>query len=279
VDFGPRVPNTSAHRATSAYLQDQLRRFGATLYVQEFESPTFDGNRAKLTNIIGSFFPEKKKRILLASHWDTRPCADRDEEDPNASFDGANDGASGVGVLLEIARQLSLSTPPDVGVDIIFFYGEDWGERHGEISPEPKPNGLKEWWCLGSQHWSRSKHKANYTAFSGILLDMVGGEDSRFAYEEYSLSYAPSIVDKVWKTASRIGHSDRFINRKHDSIIDDHVFVNEIAKIPMIDIISYDPTTGGFGDFHHTRKDNMDVISRETLRAVGETVLTVVYNE
>lgn len=278
VDFGPRIPNTSAHRATGDYLVAQLKQYGATVVTQTFQATTFDGKKLDLRNIIASFNPDKPKRILLAAHWDTRPFSDKDKEKPNATFDGANDGASGVGVLLEIAR-LMKDMPPTVGVDIIFFDGEDWGERHGQKSEAPKPQGVYEWWCLGSQHWAQHKHKSNYTAYFGILLDMVGGKNARFAREGYSEEYAPSIVSKVWKTAARIGHANVFINQKQGGITDDHVFVNEFAKIPMIDIISYDPATGDFGDFHHTQQDNMDLISKETLLAVGQTVLQVVYHE
>jgi glutaminyl-peptide cyclotransferase len=278
VAFGPRIPNSQAHKNTAAYLVDQFTNYGASVTVQEFPATSYDGKKLNLKNIIASFNPDKAKRILLAAHWDTRPFSDKDENKPNAPFDGANDGGSGVGVLLEVARNISLN-PPNVGIDIILFDGEDWGERVDEKTSTPKPKGLLEWWCLGSQHWSKNKHKPNYSAFYGILLDMVGGKGSRFAREGYSMEYAPSVVDKVWKAAASLGYSDYFINQKQGGIIDDHVFVNEFAKIPMIDIISYDVATGDFGDFHHTQKDNMDIISKETLKVVGHTLLHVLYNE
>lgn len=276
VDFGPRIPNTQSHKNAGDFLIAQFKTYGAAVKVQEFTATTFDNKRINLRNIIASFNPEKKKRILLAAHWDTRPFSDKDKEKPNATFDGANDGASGAGVLLEIARNLR-QQPTDAGIDIILFDGEDWGEKHGMEQPT-LPANLKAWWCLGSQHWSTNKHIPNYSAYYGILLDMVGGTGSRFAFESYSLEYAPSIVDKVWKTAAKLGYSNTFVNVKDGGILDDHVFVNLNAKIPMIDIVSFDES-GSFGDFHHTQKDNMRIISKETLSVVGQTLLQVIYYE
>lgn len=277
VKFGPRIPNSPAHQATADYFVAKLKAYGAVTIVQEFESHSFDGKKLFLKNIIASFFPEKQKRILIAAHWDTRPFSDKDKEKPDAKFDGANDGASGAAVLLEIARALKNNPPSGVGVDLIFFDGEDWGE--GEKGDVPTPEGQESWWCLGSQYWSKHKHKPNYTAYYGILLDMVGAKGTHFFQEANSMNYAPRIVDKVWRTASSLGYSSLFVQQKEGSVIDDHVFVNEWAKIPMIDIIPYDPQTGAFGDFHHTQKDNMNVIDKGTLGAVGSVVLNVIYYE
>ena len=270
VDFGPRIPNSAAHKKAGDYFIAQFKTYGATVKVQEFTATTFDNTKVNLRNIIASFNLEKKKRILLAAHWDTRPFADKDKEKPNATFDGANDGGSGVGVLLEIARILQ-KQPTDVGIDIILFDGEDWGERTETQGPS-LPSTLDFWWCLGSQRWAKNKHVGGYSAYYGIVLDMVGGKNARFGFEGYSLEYAPSVVDKVWKTAARLGFTNIFVNEKDGFVIDDHVAVNIHAKIPMIDIIS-------MGDTHHTRKDNMDNISKETLNAVGQTVLQTIYYE
>lgn len=270
VDFGPRIPNSAAHKKAGDYFIDQFKAYGATVKVQEFTATTFDNVKVNLRNIIASFNPEKKKRILLAAHWDTRPFADKDKEKPAATFDGANDGGSGVGVLLEIARILN-QQPTDVGIDLILFDGEDWGEHHNAPNP-PLKDGLIAWWCLGSQHWAKNKHVGGYSAYFGIVLDMVGAKDARFGYEAYSLDYAPSVVDKVWKTAARLGYTNTFVNEKYGYVMDDHVAVNMHAKIPMIDIVSFD-------DSHHTLKDNMEIISKETLNAVGQTVLQVIYYE
>lgn len=286
VDFGPRVPNSAAHKKAGDYFIEQFKDFGATVTVQSFQALTYDNQKLYLRNIIASFYPEKSKRILLAAHWDTRPFADKDPENPKAFFDGANDGGSGVGVLLEIARVLGQSTPPDVGVDIILFDGEDWGfdsytaeKLYGRNADFKLPEGLHSWWCLGSQHWSKNKHKPNYSAYYGILLDMVGAKNALFTREGSSMQYAPGIVEKVWKTANRLGYGHIFINKKESAITDDHIFVNELAKIPMINIVHFDAVDGFFGDFHHSRKDSMDIINKETLEAVGTTLLNVIYYE
>ena len=277
VDFGPRVPGSAPHRKAADFLIAELKSRGATVTVQTFKATTYDKVDVELSNIIASFQPSKQKRLLLAAHWDTRPFADKDKERKDAPMDGANDGASGVGVLLEIARSLQ-SNPTSAGVDIILFDGEDWGEKEG--SPEVLPaEGLADWWCLGSQYWSKNKHKAGYTAYYGILLDMVGAKDAHFFREGHSQQYAPRIVEKVWSTAARLGYSNFFVTQDAPPITDDHVFVNELGKIPMIDVVHYDVKVGYFGEHHHTTKDNMEIISKETLMAVGSTVMDVIYRE
>ncbi len=268
VDFGPRIPNSTAHRQAGDKIIERLKAYGANVKVQEFEATAYDGTGLQLRNIMGSFNPQARKRILLATHWDTRPWASKDPDDPQAPFDGANDGASGVGVLLEIARQLAAGQPPEVGVDLLFFDGEDWGEEGGNNFDS---------WCLGSQYWA--KHKGNYAAYYGILLDMVGGKNARFPWEGYSRKMAKNILRKVWTQAADLGYSRYFVPRKEGAITDDHYYVNTIAKIPMIDILHWEPEAGYFGTWHHTRQDNMAIIDKNTLKAVGQTLLHVVYYE
>jgi hypothetical protein len=279
VDFGPRIPNTPEHERAAGYFVRKLKEYNATVAVQEFTAQNYSGIPLRLKNIIASFNPERTKRILLAAHWDTRPFSDKDPAQPTATFPGANDGASGVGVLLEIARVLSKSPLPDVGVDLILFDGEDWGEKEGEQGTHPLPEGLKDWWCLGSQYWSSHKHKPNYSAYYGILLDMVGASTARFPREGYSMEFAPTIVDNVWDHAQRLGYSHVFIRKTEGPVTDDHYFVNTVAKIPMIDIIHYEPGIGYFGDFHHNQKDNLSIISKDMLGMVGTTLLNVLYFE
>lgn len=277
VNFGPRVPNTPAHAETEEFIINQLESFGAKVQTQKFEADTYDGEVWNLTNIIASIQPEKTKRILLAAHWDTRKIADKDTDRKDEPIDGANDGASGVGVILEVIKAIQKAeNKPNVGIDVIFFDGEDNGEPQGLSSNDPS----KTWWCLGSQHWSRNKHVPGYSAYYGILLDMVGGVNAQFHKEGYSMKYAPSIVEKVWNTADQIGYGRFFINNRVAPITDDHYFVNEVGKIPMIDIIAHEPTSRDFfPNFHHTHKDNMGIISQETLKAVGQTLLQVIYEE
>lgn len=277
VRFGPRVPNSGPHRGAGDYFISELKKFGAAVTVQEFDATTFDRQRIRCRNIIGSYNPEKQKRILLAAHWDTRPFADKDSVKKNAPFDGANDGASGVGILLEIARQLG-KTPAAAGVDIILFDGEDWGQRDDEARISP-PDGLESWWCLGSQYWALHKHKPNYSAYYGILLDMAGAKGSHFFREGTSLEYAPKIVEKVWNTGERLGFSNYFVKQNEGGIEDDHVYVNKNANIPMIDIVDFQPGIGYFGDYHHSTKDNLSIIGKETLGVVGVVLMNVVYYE
>ena len=268
VDFGPRIPNTSAHVAAGDKIITRLKSYGANVKVQSFEATTYDGVTLALRNIMGSFNPTAKKRILLAAHWDTRPWASKDKDQPKATFDGANDGGSGVGVLLEIARKIHESAPPEVGVDLLFFDGEDWGQEG---------NGRPDSWCLGSQYWA--KNKQGYAAYYGILLDMVGGKNARFPYEGISRKMAKKVLTQVWTQAAEIGYSKYFIPQKEADITDDHYYVNTIAKIPMIDILHWEPGLGYFGDWHHTLKDDMSIIDKNTLKAVGQTVMHVVYYE
>ena len=274
VAFGPRVPNTEAHKQGGDYLANELRRFGATVIEQEAVLYTYDNQALQARNIIGSFSPESKSRILLCAHWDTRPFADHDPDPANhrTAIDGANDGAGACGALLEIARQIGLEQP-NLGVDIIFFDAEDWGAPSFE---EHADGG----WCLGSEHWARNPHVLNYTARYGILLDMVSAKGARFYKEQFSMHFAKNIVNKVWEAALIGGYGSFFVNEIGGAIQDDHIPVNQIRKIPCINIIHHDPTTEtGFGWYWHTLNDNMDTISKETLKAVGQTVLHVVYNE
>ena len=267
VDFGPRVPGTASHAKCADYLVAKLKAYGMETMVQKGTVQTFDKKQFTLKNIIGSFKPEAQSRILICSHWDTRPWADEDTKNADKPFDSANDGPSGVGVAMEIARQISISQPA-VGVDVIFFDLEDYGT-----------SGNNESWCLGSQYWSKNLHKPNYFANFGILLDMVGGPNALFPKEKNSVDYASLAVDKVWKAAGDIGYSNYFSPQVKTFVgIDDHVFVNK-AGIPCMDIIEYNQATGGFGDYHHTHQDNMDIIDKNTLKAVGQTLLEVIYNE
>lgn len=276
VDFGPRVPGTDAHKKCALYLENKMKEFGLEVIVQSAELTVFTGKKIPAKNIIGQYLPENTNRILLMAHWDSRPFADRDKENRTKPIDGANDGASGVAVLLEIARQIQISEiKPTVGIDFIFFDAEDYGQPH-DIMMHDKPDT----WCLGSQYWSRNPHKKNYRAKYGILLDMVGAKDAIFHKEGHSMHYAAHVAEKVWRTAARLGYSKYFINnRDYRPLTDDHYYVNTIAHIPSIDIVHYNPYLNDFGDFHHTHKDNLNIIDKETLKIVGHTVSDVIYNE
>ncbi len=278
--FGPRVPNTAAHKACREYLVNTLTTFGAAVTTQTASLTAFDGTTLQATNIIGSFLPDKTSRILLCAHWDSRPWADYDPDPANHKKPvmGANDGASGVGVLLEIARVLGQALAdqqPTVGVDIVLFDAEDYGTPtwyegvHTESS-----------WGLGSQYWAKTAKANGYTAKFGILLDMVGDTNPLFLWEQYSLQFAQSVVGKVWSTAASLGYNNLFQPRRGGAVTDDHLFVYRLTGIPCINIIDFDPTRiHGFVDYWHTLYDTLDKIDPRTLEAVGATVLHVIYAE
>ena len=275
VAFGPRVPNSEAHKACAAYLISELERHGAKIYIQEAVLAAYNGDRLNAKNIIGAFSPDKSRRVMLFAHWDSRPYADHDPDEANhrRPIDGADDGASGVGVLLEIARQIG-KNEPDKGIDIIFFDAEDYGVP--EFVKENHPDS----YGLGSQYWAKNPHVPDYTAEYGILLDMVGSKGATFYKEGFSMQYAARHVEKVWSTARKLGYGKYFINTKIGHITDDHQYVIEGRRIPCLDIINYKPNTSkGFADYWHTVNDTMDVIDKQTLEAVGQTVLEVVYND
>ena len=187
-------------------------------------------------------------------------------------MDGADDSGSGVGALLEIARQIGQKAP-GIGIDIIFFDAEDYG------TPEFVTDYTPDSWCLGTQFWAKNPHVPNYTAEYGILLDMVGGKNATFFKEQQSLRAAAPIVEMVWSAARDLGYGKYFINAAGGAITDDHQYVISGRNIPSIDIINYDPESKtGFASYWHTQKDNMENIDRETLKAAGQTVLEVIYN-
>ena len=276
VAFGPRVPNTEAHKACADYLATELERHGAEIYIQEAVLTAYNGDKLNARNIIGAFNSATTRRILLFAHWDTRPYADSDPNPANHTkpFDGADDGGSGVGVLLEIARQIGANAP-EVGIDIIFFDAEDYG-----IPTFAEGYYQSDTWCLGSQFWAKNPHVRNYKAEFGILLDMVGSKGATFYKERTSIQYAGRYVENVWTTARKLGYGKYFIQANGGMITDDHLYINQIRRIPSIDIINYNPedSNTGFGVYWHTVNDNMRIIDKETLKAVGQTVLEVIFN-
>lgn len=263
VAFGPRVPNTDAHRQCGAWLASELRRHGAKVTEQKASLKAFDGTMLDALNIFGQYNPAAKERILLLAHWDCRPWADKDPDPAKRDkpVDGANDGASGTGVLLEIARQLSAKAP-DKGIDILFVDAEDWGTDGDEDS-----------WALGAKYFMENLPVEGYSPDEAILLDMVGGKDAVFCREYFSERAAPALAQAVWGIAASRGYDHIFLNRMGSAVTDDHVQLISHG-IPAIDIIEYHPDSdSGFNPRWHTAADNMEGIDRSTLRAVGETVI------
>ncbi len=271
--FGPRVPNSRAHEACANWLASQFEAFGAQVHVQKatVDARDLQGNAIKLPmkNIIASYNPDARRRIMLSAHWDTRPYGDAgDAARKYEPIPGANDGGSGVAVLLEAARQFGLKSP-NVGVDIFLWDVEDYGNP-----------AIENTYCLGSQYWSQNPHKAGYQAMYGINLDMVGAASPTFKQDFYSLQFGKNIVQKVWNTAAELGYGAYFPPVPGASFIDDHYYVNVLRNIPTIDICDQAGEGGRtfFGQWH-THQDDIHIISKETLRAVGQTLITVAYRE
>jgi Zn-dependent M28 family amino/carboxypeptidase len=233
VDFGPRVPGSEAHKATRQWLVQKMKSYGASVIEQSFKAKTATIGDVRAVNIIASFNPTYARRVVLAAHWDTRFAADEDSERTKEPLDGADDGGSGVGVLLEMARLIQ-AHPISIGVDIVFFDVEDQGTSGGPLED----------WCIGSQYWAQNPHTKGYRAEYGILLDMVGAKGAVFQKEDLKGVFQPQKAnritahyDKVWALAAGMGKSAHFLNNKSKPITDDHYFVNLHTDIPMIDII------------------------------------------
>jgi len=275
VNFGSRVPNTESHEKCATFLKKKMQSFGAEVIIQKGVVTKYDGDKLEIKNIIAQFSPEKKDRVLLFAHWDSRFIADQclDSNQINIPIDGANDGASGVGVLMEIARVIG-ENQPNVGIDIIFFDAEDQGEPSFLNKMNEKS------WCLGTQYWCNNLHKKNYTAKYGISLDMVGSKNAKFAKEDNSRYFEGYLTKNIWKIGQDLGYSEYFINELQKGILHDHVFVSQMAGIRSVLIVEYNShNKNGFGDFWHTHNDNINIIDKKTLKAIGQTVLETIYRE
>lgn len=274
VSFGPRVPGTPAHAQCVRWMVDKLEQFADTVIVQDFRTKIYNGKVMNGKNIIASFNPESHNRVLLCAHYDSRPFADHDPDPANHRLPvpAANDGGSGVGILIEIARQLQIQPITNKGIDIVLFDLEDWGE------PSFEEFGADDSWALGAQHWSKNPHIPGYRAMYGILYDMAGAENAVFTMEGTSMYYAPDIMRRVWDEAHNSGYGLYFSFRETGALTDDHLYINQITGIPTIDIIHYDPNTAsGFFPYWHTVNDDMEHISRETLKAAGQVGLNYIF--
>lgn len=271
LDFGFRAPGTKGHDQCAKYLESQMRRWCDTVIVQNFTATLWDGSTFRGHNIIASFSPEKDNRVLLGAHWDSRLWADHDSDAANhhKPIMGANDGASGVGALMEMARAMATQRP-EAGVDIIFFDMEDQG------IPEWADIYKDNTWCLGSQFWANNPHRPFYRASYGILFDMVGTRNLRFTKEEISRTYASGITDRIFKCAEALGYGNIFVNQNTDAILDDHMYVNQIIRIPMVDLVQNTPGCSFF-PYWHTVEDNLDCIDAESLKTTATVAMKMIY--
>lgn len=273
-EFGPRVMNSEAHERCGEWIAAQFKQYGYAVELQKADLKGYDGTILKSTNIIARSAKQAEARLLICAHWDSRPWADNDPDSANwrKPVMAANDGASGVAVMLELARLLQQHDSARVGVDFICFDAEDWG------IPQWEDGADGDSWALGAKYWAARHQQPTYQY--AILLDMVGGQGARFYREGYSMQYARSIVEKVWQSASTAGYGSLFPNETGGYVTDDHVPVNEKAGIPCIDIINHYPDCqqSSFGPTWHTVNDDMQHIDRNTLEAVGQTLVQLIFS-
>ena len=281
-DFGPRTMNSEAHERCAEWIQQQFEQYGYSVQMQKADLKGYDGTILKSTNIIASQklkanSQKPEARIFICAHWDSRPWADNDPDEANwrKPVMAANDGASGVAVMLELARLLQQNDSARMAVDFICFDAEDWGIPQWENDVDGDS------WALGAQYWANSQEPKAKSYQYGILLDMVGGQGAKFYREGFSLKYAHNIVERVWQAANTAGYASIFPYLDGGYVTDDHVPVNEKAGIPCIDIINHYPDCeqSSFGPTWHTVNDDMQHIDKNTLKAVGQTLVQLIFSE
>lgn len=275
-DFGPRTMNSTAHDKCEKWIIQKFEQYGCKVTTQKATLNGYDSTPLRSTNIIASYNPKATTRIMFCAHWDCRPWADNDPDSTNwhKPIVAANDAASGVGVMIELARILK-GSGLELGVDFICFDAEDYGTPQWFEGEDPGDT-----WALGAQYFANNLPEG-YAPRYGILLDMVGGVGAKFYREGMSMQYAPAIVKKVWNAARQVGYGSYFPKDDGGMITDDHIPVNQTANIPCIDVIPYYPdcAQSSFGPTWHTIADNMDNIDKNTLKAVGQTMVQVLFTE
>lgn len=275
-NFGPRTMNSTAHDKCEKWIIQKFEQYGCKVTTQKATLNGYDGTPLRSTNIMASYNPEATTRIMFCAHWDCRPWADNDPDSTNwhKPIIAANDAASGVGVMIELARILK-GSGLELGVDFICFDAEDYGTPQWFEGEDPGDT-----WALGAQYFANNLPEG-YAPRYGILLDMVGGVGAKFYREGMSMQYAPAIVKKVWNAARQVGYGSYFPKDDGGMITDDHIPVNQTANIPCIDVIPYYPdcAQSSFGPTWHTIADNMDNIDKNTLKAVGQTMVQVLFTE
>jgi Zn-dependent M28 family amino/carboxypeptidase len=276
--YGPRTMNSEAHEKCGLWIAEKFRQYGCDVELQKADLKGYDGTILKSTNIIAKSQKQTAgPRIFICAHWDSRPWADNDPDSTNwhKPVMAANDGASGVAVMLEVARLLQENDSANMAVDFICFDAEDWG------IPQWENDGDADSWALGAQYWAEHCPKAIANSYQyGILLDMVGGQSARFYREYFSMKYARNIVEKVWQAAQAAGYGSYFPAEDGGGVTDDHMPLNEKAGIPCIDIINHYPDCeqSNFGPTWHTISDDMQHIDKNTLQAVGQTLIQLIFS-
>ena len=258
--FGPRTPNSDGARRCGDWIIAQMRAHADTVIVQSWTHTTVDGKQLVLRNILARWRPQATDRVLYVTHWDTRPVADDDPDSTKRTdpMPGANDGASGVALFVELANVLK-QTPPNVGVDLLFVDGEDYG------SFEPKQQDV----LLGSTYFAAHLPAPGYQPLYGVLFDMIGQRDLQIYEEGNSVQKAPEVVDRVWRAADDMGYGDVFIPRTKYTISDDHLPLLA-AGLRVIDVIDYDYAV------HHTTHDTIDQLSARSFQVVGDVATGLV---
>jgi glutaminyl-peptide cyclotransferase len=259
VAFGPRVANTRGHAAQLAWMVEHLEARADTVALQAFGHVAASGDTLRMANVLARFRPDDPRRLLIIAHWDTRPTADMDENWPDMPIDGANDGASGTAVLLELADVLSRHSPP-VGVDLLWVDGEDYGPGERDM-------------YLGAKHFAANQ-PPGYAPLYGIVVDMVADRNPVFLMEGNSLDHAPAVVDRVWAAAEAVGLAHLFPRRAGGHVTDDHVPLNR-AGIPTILIIDFD--YGPDNAYWHTHQDIVENTSPVGLGAVGRVLTALIF--
>lgn len=279
--FGPRTPNSQAHDQCADWIVARFEALGASVEQQRTTLKGYDGTDYACRNIMAHVNPDLTDRVVIGAHYDSRLWADHDPDPArhHSPVPAANDGASGVAVMLEMARCIA-SMPLNVGVDFVCFDLEDqgtpeWAKEDDEV--EESPTG---YWCLGSKYWAEQMVVQGYQARYGVVLDMVGGRDASFAIEGYSKQVAVTLVNMVWHLADQLGFSAFFPIKDGGFLMDDHIPMNSIAHIPTIDIVPNVPSgRSSFGETWHTVSDTPEHINPEAMRAVGQTLLQLLYND
>jgi glutaminyl-peptide cyclotransferase len=261
VGFGPRVPGQPGHARQIEWMKQWLSARADTVVEQSFAQNTTRGETLQLTNLLARFNPGQRDRVLLVTHWDTRPHADmsRSVADREQPVPGANDGASGTAVLLVLAELFRQQGPP-IGVDLLFVDGEDYGPDTVDM-------------FFGARHFGANQ-PAGYPPLYGVLVDMVGDADLRLPREGYSQERAPEVVDRVWRVARELGYGGVFVDAPGGYVTDDHVALND-AGIRTIDIIDFNYGPGNA--FWHTLQDVPENTSAESLDVVGEVLAELIY--